>query len=167
MKDEIKYCSRQEGIIGYGDSKIAKDETNDCVVATIASCFDITYDRAHAFCKDYFNRYNRQGTLSVPFKMNSFYILGKHLNHKKVKPMGKKIVFGLTSQYTLDYEVKVKGLKKTRKMTVGTFIKQNPTGTFFMLVSGHAFTIKDGVVIGNYNDAKQKKKHLKYAWRVK
>ena len=90
MKDEIKYCSRQEGIIGYGDSKIAKDETNDCVVATIASCFDITYDRAHSFCKDYFNRYNRQGTLAVPFKMNSFYILGKHLNHKKVKPMGKK-----------------------------------------------------------------------------
>ena len=81
--------------------------------------------------------------------------------------MGKKIVFGLTSQYTLDYEVKVKGLKKTRKMTVGTFIKQNPTGTFFMLVSGHAFTIKDGVVIGNYNDAQQKKKHLKYAWQVK
>jgi hypothetical protein len=36
-----------------------------------------------------------------------------------------------------------------------------------MLVSGHAFTIKDGVVIGNYNDAKQKKKHLKYAWQVK
>ena len=38
-------------------------------------------------------------------------------------------------------------------MTVGTFIKKYPEGTFFIIVKGHAFTIKNGVVIGNYEDA--------------
>lgn len=167
MKDEIKYCSRIEGIIGYGDSKIAKKETNDCVVVTIASCFDITYDKAHKFCKEYFNRYDREGTMMVPNKMYSFYISNKTLNYKKIKPIGEKSKNHLINHYSLDYDVKVKGVKTKRKMTVGTFIKQNPTGTFFMLVDGHAFTLKDGVVIGNPNDATQKKKHLQYVWQVK
>ena len=52
-------------------------------------------------------------------------------------------------------------------MTVGTFIKQNPEGTFFVLVSGHAFTIKDGVVIGNYEDAVKTKKIMKSAFQMK
>ena len=52
-------------------------------------------------------------------------------------------------------------------MTVGTFIKQNPKGTFFMLVERHAFTIKDGIVIGNLQDAQQKRKHVHKAWEIK
>jgi len=167
MKNHLPYCSRNNGIINYNDSKVAKTEKNDCVVVTIASCFDISYDRAHKFCKDYFNRQDGQGTHSVPFKMNNFYNTGKTLNYKKVKPMGKKIIQGLNSTYTLDYEVKVKGIKQYRRMTVGTFIKQNPKGTFFMLVERHAFTIKDGIVIGNLQDAQQKRKHVHKAWEIK
>ena len=68
---------------------------------------------------------------------------------------------------TLEYEVKVKGEKVKRKMTVGTFTKQNPVGTFFMLVKGHAFTIKDGVVIGNYEDSIRKKRILLHAFQIK
>ena len=99
--------------------------------------------------------------------MNNFYNTGKTLNYKKVKPMGKKIIQGLNNTYTLDYEVKVKGVKQYRRMTVGTFIKQNPKGTFFMLVERHAFTIKDGIVIGNLQDAQQKRKHVHKAWEIK
>ena len=167
MKNELPYCNRNKGIVGYGDSKIAPTETNDCVVATIASCFDVTYDRAHKFCKDYFNRYNREGTMMVPFKMNSFYVSRKTLNGKKVKPVGKKVIEGLNTTYSLNYTVKVGGKKTVREMTVGTFVKENPKGTFFMLVKGHAFTLKDGVVIGNLIDARQKKKRLQFAWEVK
>jgi hypothetical protein len=36
-----------------------------------------------------------------------------------------------------------------------------------MLVSRHAFTIKDGVVIGNYEDSTKKKRILFYAFEVK
>jgi hypothetical protein len=52
-------------------------------------------------------------------------------------------------------------------MTVGTFVKKNPVGTFFVLVKGHAFTIKDGVVIGNVEDAIKTKRPMKAAFLVK
>jgi hypothetical protein len=52
-------------------------------------------------------------------------------------------------------------------MTVGTFIKNNPTGTFFILVRGHAFTIKNGVVIGNTEDAIKKRKVVECVFEIK
>jgi hypothetical protein len=52
-------------------------------------------------------------------------------------------------------------------MTVGTFIKENPIGTFFVLVNGHAFTIKDGIVHGNYEDSTKKRKIMKHAFQIK
>ena len=54
-----------------------------------------------------------------------------------------------------------------RSMTVGTFTKQNPAGTFFILVKGHAFTIKDGVVIGNKEDAKKLKRVILNSFEIK
>ncbi len=68
---------------------------------------------------------------------------------------------------TLSYDVKVKGEIKKRNMTVGTFIKKNPIGTFFVIVSGHAFTIKDGVVIGNYEDSVKVRRVMKCAFEIK
>jgi hypothetical protein len=61
----------------------------------------------------------------------------------------------------------VKGEQVKRQMTVGTFVKKNPKGTFFVLVKGHAFTIKDGVVIGNYEDAVKTKKIMRCAFEIK
>jgi len=52
-------------------------------------------------------------------------------------------------------------------MTVGTFIKKNPEGTFFIIVKGHAFTIKNGVVIGNYEDAIKLRKEIYFAYQIK
>jgi hypothetical protein len=38
--------------------------------------------------------------------------------------------------------------------TIGKFIQQHQTGTFLVLVAGHALAVQDGVMIdnGNYND---------------
>jgi hypothetical protein len=52
------------------------------------------------------------------------------------------------------------------KMTVGTFVKEYDKGTYIVRVSGHDFTIKDGSVIGNPNDATQLRKIVKNAWKV-
>jgi hypothetical protein len=52
------------------------------------------------------------------------------------------------------------------KMTVGTFVKEYDKGTYIVRVSGHAFTIKDGSVIGNPNDAEQIRKVVKNAWKI-
>jgi hypothetical protein len=64
------------------------------------------------------------------------------------------------------YYVTVKGRKTLRRTTTGSFIKKYPVGTYIVTVRGHAFTIKDGVVIGNPSDGKKMKKHINGAWRI-
>jgi hypothetical protein len=87
------------------------------------------------------------------------------VNYKKVYPVGVRKSSTLIN--SLSYNVTIKGETKVRQMTVGTFIKQNPKGTFFVLVRQHAFTIKDGVVIGNYEDAVKTKKIMRCAFEIK
>jgi hypothetical protein len=64
------------------------------------------------------------------------------------------------------YYVVVKGVKKLRATTTATFIKKHPIGSYVVVVKGHAFTIKDGVVIGNPEDGKKMKKHIVGAWKI-
>jgi hypothetical protein len=165
MKNKLPYEATSKAIKGYTDSVIAKSETNDCVVRAFASAFEVSYDKAHTYVKEKFGRKDRQGTYGTVLTLNKMVENNTQVNHKKVKSVGKKIEGSKFK--TLVYEVKVKGEKVKRQMTVGTFIKQNPEGTFFVLVSGHAFTIKDGVVIGNYEDAVKTKKIMKSAFQVK
>ncbi len=87
------------------------------------------------------------------------------VNYRRVYPVGHRMTDSMFG--SLSYDVKVKGVLKRRNMTVGTFIKKNPKGTFFVLVKGHAFTIKDGVVIGNYEDAVKTKKIMRCAFEIK
>jgi ribosomal protein L13E len=163
MKNILPYESTSKAIKNYDDSVIAKHENRDCVVRAFASCFEIPYDTAHKYVKEKFGRKDRQGTYGTSFKMQELAKNRTQINYKKVKCVGKINNFGVQ---TLDYEVKVKGVKVNRKMTVGTFTQQNPVGTFFMLVTGHAFTIKDGVVIGNYEDSIKIKRPLKSAFKI-
>ena len=80
---------------------------------------------------------------------------------------GKSIEI-ITEEYnTMLYYVTVKGVKTLRKTTTGSFIKKYPVGTYIVVVNRHAFTIKDGVVIGNLADGKQMKKHINGAWKIK
>jgi len=165
MKNKLPYEATSKAIQGYSESLIAKSETNDCVVRAFASAFDITYDKAHKYVKDKFGRKDHQGTYGTVITLNKMADNKTQVNYKKVKTIGKTIKD--TPYKTLVYEVKVKGEKVNRQMTVGTFIKQNPTGTFFILVAQHAFTIKDGVVIGNYEDAVKTKKIVRTAFQIK
>ena len=165
MKDTLPYCTTEKAIKGYEESVIAKRETNDCVVRAFASCFDVSYDYAHKYVRENFGRKDRNGTYGTVFKMQKLAENRTQINYKKVKCVGK--LNNYRSRYTLEYTVNVKGEKVNRKMTVGTFTKQNPVGTFFMLVSRHAFTIKDGVVIGNPEDSIKKKRVLLNAFEVK
>ena len=41
MNNEIKYIPKKDAIIGYSDSVIAKNETNDCAVNAISSAFQM------------------------------------------------------------------------------------------------------------------------------
>ena len=165
MKNELPYSKTSEAIIGYSDSMIAKRETNDCVVRAFASCFDIQYDKAHKFVKEKFNRVDRQGTSRTVCKMTEIATKGQQINYKKVKCLGNKTK--LSNQLTLKYKVKTKEGFVMRNMTVGMFTKQNHIGTFFILVDRHAFTIKNGVIIGNMEDAKKPKRVVRHAFEIK
>ena len=167
MKNILPYCSNNIGIIGYQDSEIAKKEKNDCVVRAFASSFEIPYDKAHKYVKEKFGRKDYCGTYGTVFKMVELAKKQTQINHKKIKPIGTSKTVSYHNVYTLDYTVKVKGKKVNRQMTVGTFIKENPIGTFFVLVCGHAFTIKDGIVHGNYEDSTKKRKIMKHAFQIK
>ena len=165
MKNELPYEKTGNAIKGYNDSAIARVETNDCVVRAFASSFGVSYDYAHRYVADEFGRKPRKGTYgTVPTLVKMADSLLK-VNGKKICPVGVRHNDHLLK--SLMYDVKVKGVTKKRNMTVGTFVKQNPKGTFFVLVRQHAFTIKDGVVIGNPEDATKTKRPMRCAFEIK
>ena len=55
---------------------------------------------------------------------------------------------------------------KLKRTTLNQFIKKYPTGTYILLVKGHAFTLKNGAVIGNKNDATSMKKIVHNAYQI-
>ena len=63
------------------------------------------------------------------------------------------------------YQIFTKNPITNKRMTVGSFAKQNPKGTFYIIVKRHAFTMIDGKVIGNSNDG-SKKKPILSAYKV-
>lgn len=165
MKNKLPYCKTSEAIKGYSESKIAKGESNDCVVRAFASSFEVDYDFAHQYVADYFKREPRKGTFMTSSKLVNMSDNNTEVNGKRVYTVGNRTnnwMYG-----SLNYYVKVKGCITKREMTVGTFIKNNPTGTFFILVRGHAFTIKEGVVIGNTEDAIKKRRVIRCAFEIK
>jgi hypothetical protein len=66
----------------------------------------------------------------------------------------------------LAYWIKVKGVNTLRNMTTAKFLEDYSKGTYIVTVKGHAFAIKDGVVIGNPEDATQRKKVILGAWKI-
>lgn len=148
---KVPYTKTSIAINGYDDSTIAKSERADCVVRAIASASGMTYDKAHNWVADTFNRKPKKGTYGFPKGMNKMSSDNKRLNRKKVTTIG--------SEY-----LKTNGGKSN--MTVGSFIKEYNKGTYILRVTGHAFTIKDGSVIGNWDDAVKVRRIVKNAWKI-
>jgi len=147
----IPYTSTSQAIKGYSESTLAKSERADCVVRAIASAYDIHYDKAHKWVADTFKRKPKKGTYGFPIGMNRMSDNNTRFNYKRTKTIDAKY---LTTN------------NGKSKMSVGTFAKEYNTGTYIIRVTGHAFTIKDGSVIGNPNDATQLRKIIKNAWKI-
>lgn len=147
------YSRPSENIIGYELSQLAKQETNDCVVISISSAFEIPYEAAHEFVRVRFGRKNRQGTRGFIEIMDRLSISKFSLNNRLFSPVTTIVAENKPSS-------------QLKKMTVNQFIMKNPKGTFIMLVNGHAFTIKNGVVIGNFEDSVKIKRRAIRAYKV-
>ncbi|CAG7581592.1 MAG: hypothetical protein SLAVMIC_00918 [uncultured marine phage] len=162
-KIKLKYKSRKKSIKGYRDSKLAKTEHSDCSVCSVATAFDITYNRAHKFVKETYKRKNGKGVHVVSkndkFADNQTILFGKTINQ-----IGEHSWF---SERPNDRSPIVKKGDEVRRMTVGRFVKENPKGTFLILIDGHIFTIKNSTVLGgNLEDSKKLKVRVQKAWEV-
>jgi hypothetical protein len=158
MKNKLKHISFTEAISNITDSDIAKNETKDCVVRSFASAFEVDYDVAHRIVAEKFKRRNREGTSLFYIRMNELMIDNFELNNKKINRVKRDV--------DMFYFVNVKGVKTLRSTTTLNFINSYPKGTYIVMVNGHAFTIKDGVVIGNHADAQSRKKIIRAAWQI-
>ena len=156
---QTNYISSSEAVKGAKESVIAKGETNDCVVRAFASAFDVDYDTAHAEVKKTFKREDRKGTRFFMGRMVNMGTNGYVFNDRKIETV-KTDVFGMR------YYVHTADGLTLRNTTTAYFLKKYPVGTYIVVVRGHAFTIKDGVVIGNLEDAKQRRKHITGAWKI-
>ena len=66
-------------------SKLAKNEDNDCVVRAFMSALDISYEQAHAWIKKHMKRVDKKGTYTVAYGKN---VIGKTKNGYKIDFIG-------------------------------------------------------------------------------
>jgi len=133
-------------------SSLAINEKNDCAVRAFANAFQITYDTAHKFAEEVFNRKPKKGTKSV------FPILSK-LGFAQFDMFADSL-FPETRTYSIhpiarnNKRIGIVNTDYTHKVvnhTVKTFCAKFNKGTYILTVNQHALTIKDGVVIDNPN----------------
>lgn len=147
---KLNFTSAKECIKNYQSSQLAKSENRDCVVRAFAAAFDIEYDKAHKFVSKEFGRQFRKGTPRFNSTMVKLADSGRKLNYKKIKTISST-------------EMK----NGSSRMTVGSFVKDWDKGTYIIVITGHAFTVRDGQVIGgNLEDANRMRCVIKGVWKI-
>jgi hypothetical protein len=117
------------------------EERNDCTVRALASAGDMRYKDAWSIAQDFGRKTGRGMSINDIVKMLKFNFIGvKYNSIKKTYVDGKKQVTTFA-----------KLLKDPRFQT----------GAHYIIVTGHAFAIKDGVVYGNSNDGDRSRAHVK------
>lgn len=140
----LNFSPAKDSIKNYQQSELAKSEANDCVVRAFAAALDWEYNKAHKFVEKEFLRKPKSGTKKFMSTMNQMVLEKRRLNRKSIKTI-------------TDADIK----------TVGQFAKWYDKGTYIIVISGHAFTIKDGVVVGgNSEDAKRMRCRIKGIWKI-
>lgn len=137
------------------NSKSNKGETNDCVVRAVMNSFEVEYDKAHKWCATKLNREFRRGTVNTTSKLADLTNNGFVLNGKTIK----KIYMGKKGESHKEWNPsKWKKMEVLRNpsyshkhvdYTVRTFSEDYNKGTYLVLVRGHAFCIKEGIVYDN------------------
>jgi len=134
-------------IKGLKNSAKAKSENNDCVVRAMATALDINYDTAHDLVANDMDRVSGKGTqdLAISNAMSKYIKDGLEVD-------GMKFNVSKCADYKVKNYYNLYGERIARQKTVKSFIKDNPKGTYMVLVSKHAFTVKDGTLIDNVGE---------------
>jgi hypothetical protein len=153
----MKSICSADHIIGYNESVTAKGERNDCVVRAMASTFGLSYDVAHKFVADEFERKPRKGTFATSIKL-------KNRMHN-VMGIGYKIIPRENLLYSGSTRHQANGGKPV-PITLSIFLERFSKGKYFVIKKGHAFSVIDGVVIGNVNEGERLKTKILFALKV-
>jgi hypothetical protein len=143
-------------------------ETSDCVVRAFAASTGKPYQEAHQFVATHLGRRPRQGTNThrIIKCLNDGFALGVKFeavgDRKTVYYEGGQSYIAIAPGTTYRAGNKV----FNRAMTLYTFLKEYPKGSYFVLVRAHAFAVVDGVIIGNYQDAKKLRTRLNGVYKV-
>jgi hypothetical protein len=133
------------------DSKLAKQEANDCVVLSLMIALDIPYEKAHEIAQFKLNRKDRQGTRLPMYAKN---IIGKRINGYQIKFIGAhpgKKLWQTSIAGTVNKKILKNAHQKNSNTgyTLRSFIEHNPVGRFMLIVQGHMVAVIDGVLYGN------------------
>lgn len=142
IKDGLFKDSKQ---ISESQSELAKNETNDCVVRAFMVSLDLSYDKAHKFVADKFNRHSRKGTYTNVYLKN---ILDCQKNGYKMTLMG----YHPSQAFGYRKKLVNPNYKKETGYTVKSFMEQHTVGRYFIIVKGHALALVDGVLYGNQSE---------------
>jgi len=123
------------------NSELAKSESNDCVVRSIASAADVAYNTAHEFCNRVFGRVDKRGTSSV--NIASSFLLAETSG---IEIGGKEFAVRVLGKNETKNRYKLKGEVIFRKKTLKSFIESHMKGTYLVMIANHALTVKEGEV---------------------
>ena len=136
--------------IARESSELGKKENNDCVVRAFAAAFDLSYDQAHAWVKKELNRKDRKGTFVSAYCKN---IIGKTKNGKKINYIGAHPSRNFLKYSIGSDKILVNPNYKTKTgYTLKSFLENNRTGRFVLVVQGHAVAVVNGVLYGNRDE---------------
>ena len=152
----MKSICSADHIIGYSESAIAKGESNDCVVRAIASTFGLKYDQAHNFVSNEFKRQPRKGTFGTAIKLS---------NRDNILGTKYKIIPKQDLKYPGSARHQMNGGGPTA-ITLNIFLEKYPKGKYLVIKKGHAFSIIDGVVIGNPSDGNRLRAKILFVLKV-
>jgi len=149
----MKSICSADHIIGYSESAIAKGEINDCVVRAIASTFELKYDVAHKFVAEEFGRKPRKGTFSTSLKLKARNnIMG--IDYKCIPQ--SDLMYRGSARHQMNRGRPV-------PITLSMFIEKYPKGKYLVIKKGHAFSVVNGVVVGNPSDGNHLRVKIKFA----
>ena len=131
-------------------SSLAINEKNDCAVRVFANAFAITYNTAHKFTAEIFNRKPKRGTKGLFITLSQLGFASFDLFEDSLFPETK--TYSIHPIARNNKRIGIVNTDYTHKVvnhTVKTFCSKFNKGTYIVTVAKHALTIKDGIVIDN------------------
>ena len=132
-------------------SSLALNEKNDCAVRAFANAFNISYDVAHKFAEDKFVRKAKKGVKGMFITLSKLGFASFDLFSNTLFPETRTYGIHPIARSKSGKVVNTNYTHKEVNHTVKTFCEQYNKGTYIVIVSKHALTIKDGIVIDNPN----------------